>query len=131
MHFHPSFTLLVSLLSSIITHAAIIPRTTTPPSVRDVWRFPNVTWVENIAVRSSGQLLVTLSPVLYQVDPHAAEGQQPQLIQRFPNVTSLMGIVEVGKDVFAVIAGNFSLKTAVSTPGSYLMCLWIWCTAYF
>jgi hypothetical protein len=63
--------------------------------------------------------MVTLlsAPELQQVDP--AGGEKPQLIYKFPNVTGLTGITEVEKDVFAVAAGNLSLTTFTSPPGSF------------
>jgi hypothetical protein len=130
MHFHP-FSMLWVLTPLIITTAAVIPRTTSNahhPVLRDVWQFPNGTFVENLAVRSNGQILATLLsvPELYQVDPIG--GRHPQLIHRFPMVTGLTGITEVEKDVFVVIAGNWSLKTFASTPGLYSM-NWLTCCA--
>ena len=129
MHFHP-FSIAWVLTPLIVTTAAIIPRTSPNahrPVLHDVWQFPNGTWVENLAVRSNGQILATLLsiPELYQVDPIG--GQHPQLIHRFPMVTGLTGITEVEKDVFVVIAGNWSLKTLSTTPGSYSM---NWLTCY-
>jgi hypothetical protein len=127
---HTFSMLWVWLLFLIVTDASIIPRTTPSrrqPVIRDVWQFPNNTWPENLAVRASGQLLVTLLsiPELYQVDPTGA--QQAQLIYHFPNATGLTGITEVEKDVFVVISGNFSLATFSSTPGSYFSCQLICC----
>ncbi|KAF7968177.1 hypothetical protein HWV62_31686 [Athelia sp. TMB] len=88
-------------------------------TTRDIAIFPNGTWVENINILSNGQLLVTLLnvPELYQVDPRGI--QEPRLVKRISGVEGLLGIAEVTPDVFAVIAGNLSLATDVSTAGSY------------
>jgi len=90
------------------------------PVLHDVVQFPNTTWVENLAVRKNGNLLVTLlsAPELFQVDP-ASKGQQPQLVHQFANITALSGIAEVEKGVFAVAGGNISLATLASVKGSW------------
>ena len=89
------------------------------PVITDLWDFPNGTWVENLALRSNGQILVTLvtSPQIYQVDPTRA--QPAKLVHTFPGYLGLLGITEVQPDVFYVVAGNFSTVTFESTPGSY------------
>jgi hypothetical protein len=118
MHYQSFFALFVSSFLLIARAAVIVPRAApSQPTLTDVWRFPKGTWAENMAVRSNGQLLVTFitPPDLYLVDPVAPN---PQLIHRFPQAASLLGIAEVEKDVFAVVAGNFSVKTLASTPGS-------------
>ena len=63
--------------------------------VRTTYQFPNETWVENIAVRSSGQLLVTIitSPDLYQVDLFSSA--PASLVHSFPHAQSTLGITEV------------------------------------
>lgn len=107
----------VFLLASIL----VLVSSTTPPSppitTNVTWQFPNETWIENISVRSNGQILVTLltTPDLYQVDPFGEA--KPKLIQRFPNALGLLGITELEEDVFVVVAGNYSLKTGTNTPG--------------
>jgi len=93
-------------------------RTTLP--TRDIHRFPNKTWVENLAIRQNGQILVTVlsAPELYQVDPFHTDSP-PTLIHRIPGVMGLLGIVELQHDVFYVIAGNWSVDTLETTNGSY------------
>ncbi|KAI4155235.1 MAG: hypothetical protein LQ340_001122 [Diploschistes diacapsis] len=89
------------------------------PQASVVWTFPQDTWVENLAVRSNGQILATLftSPQLYQVDP---TGNSPaSLVHTFPQQTSCLGIAELGTDIFYVVAGNVSLTTFASVPGSF------------
>ncbi|KAF7980947.1 hypothetical protein HWV62_36181 [Athelia sp. TMB] len=116
MHFTSAIWSLF-LLPAVLAAPTHSPRTSV--TLETVGLFPNATWVENAAVRSNGQLLVTLlsTPAVYQVDPFHV--QPPKLIQTIPGVTGLLGIAEVEPDVFAVVAGNLSLATVVSTPGSY------------
>ncbi|KAH8803531.1 hypothetical protein F5884DRAFT_683030 [Xylogone sp. PMI_703] len=82
------------------------------PNIHILYEFPNGTWVENIAVRSNNQILVTIlvpGPQLYSIDP-SQPGTPPELIYEFPNATALFGIAEYEPDVFAVIASTFSLS---------------------
>lgn len=91
----------------------------TPPTIRQLCQFPNVTWVENIAVRSNGQLLVTLftSPDLYQIDPFQ-RNCTPTLVAQFPDALGILGIAEIEEDVFAITKGNFSRFTGLVAPSS-------------
>ncbi|KAJ2983169.1 hypothetical protein NQ176_g883 [Zarea fungicola] len=118
-----------SLLASLgafalMSNAALLPlpRTTGNPSDvqtlgQTVYEFENGTWVENIAARANGNLLVTLvdRPELYEISPrkHSA-----RLVHRFDGYTSLLGISETSQDVFAVAVGNFSL-TRGTTPKTF------------
>ena len=83
-----------------------------------VHQFPKPTWIENIAVRSNGGLLVTLltSPELYHISPSTKEAV---LVHKFDGFLGLTGIIEVKEDVFYIGAGNFSLETFASEQGSY------------
>lgn len=88
--------------------------------VRTVYEWPNITWAENLAVRSNGEILVTLinKPEVWLVDPFA--DNEAKLVATFPDVYGgAMGISEVEPDVFAVAVGNWSIVTFKSTPGSY------------
>lgn len=89
-------------------------------SVRTLYQFPEGTWVENLAVRANGQLLLTLLnlPELYQLDPFAANAT-PELVHNFTTTTGLSGIAEIAPDVFGVAAGNYSLTTGEAFQGSW------------
>ena len=85
--------------------------------VRTLYQFPKDTWVENIAVRPTGQFLITLldpTPDLYQIDPFIS--QAPILVCRFPDALGALGIAEIEPDVFAVITGNSTIQIV---PGSF------------
>ncbi|EKV16467.1 hypothetical protein PDIG_20600 [Penicillium digitatum PHI26] len=84
----------------------------------------NGTWFENLAVRSNGNLLATRidSPELWSIVPSNNSSSQlghGSLLLTFPNAMSTLGITEIDHDVFAVIAGNVSLPSIVSTTGSF------------
>ena len=76
-----------------------------------VYQFPLPTWIENLAVRSNGQILLTIltKPELYLLDP--ANPEKVTLVHTFSEVGILSGIVEVEDDVFYVAGGNYSLET--------------------
>lgn len=94
--------------------------TNIPLPTRNIHQFPNDTWLENIAIRQNGQILVTVltAPELYQVDPFYTESS-PALIYRMPEAIGLLGIIEMQQDIFYVIAGNWSVWALQSTSGSY------------
>lgn len=111
------------LCSILIIHATFaFPNTPTTHlcSVRQIYEFPRGTALENLAVRSNGNLLVTdiTTPNLYLIDPFSPK-EPPTLLHTFPNASGLLGITEVTPDIFALIAGNFSLKNINSTSNSY------------
>ncbi|KAK5046704.1 hypothetical protein LTR84_007465 [Exophiala bonariae] len=82
--------------------------------------FPNGTWVENLVPRSEdGNFVATLlsAPEVYLLS--STNAFPPLLLAQFPAKTSVLGVVELGHDVFYAVVGNFSVKTFASTPGSY------------
>jgi hypothetical protein len=83
-----------------------------------VHQFPLPTWIENLAVRSNGQILLTIltKPELYLLDPSNPE--KVTLVHTFSEVGILSGIVEVEDDVFYVAGGNYSLDTFKAEHGS-------------
>ena len=94
-----------------------------PPQLRQdrtrlVYQFPNETFLESIAVRSNGQLLVTLAANTSVYLVNTTQVGPPKLVYHFTTVTSVLGITETSPDIFALVTGNFSLSTG-NTPGSY------------
>ena len=93
-----------------------------PPSsaVRMVYQFKEQTALENLAPRSNGQLVLTVSsqPAIYNIDP-SKQNQPPRLLQQFPNASSAAGIAEIAPDVFAVVVGNWSTATFQAIPGTF------------
>lgn len=115
--------MLPSLVSATVSAAGLAATSLASPnsnaSVQTVYEFPDSTYVENIAVRSNGQLLVNLltAPELWLVDP--ATPGEAILVHEFAGTTALCGIAEYEPDVFAVIAGNVSLATGDGIVGSW------------
>lgn len=110
-----------SLLLTLAGISLAVPTAAGKVTVRDVWQFSDPTWVENVAVRSNGHLLVTVAsrPDLYQIDP---TGGAPLLVHTFPQYISLLGIAEIESDVFAVVTGNVTLATLTSIQGTFSSC---------
>lgn len=88
-------------------------------TARLVHQFPIPSWIENLAIRSNGQILVTCSsaPEVFLVDPTDSSKTVP--IHKFPDVAGMAGIIEVEHDKFYVAGGNFNLNTLVNQTGSY------------
>ncbi|KAI9695444.1 MAG: hypothetical protein M1820_008629 [Bogoriella megaspora] len=92
--------------------------------VRTVFEFPVGTWIENLGVRSNGDLLLTRLdvPELDLLNPFVSN-PQPVTPHIFPQVTALTGIAEISPDSWALGAGNFSFDTI---PGGTLGSWTVW-----
>ncbi|CAM6097038.1 unnamed protein product [Calypogeia fissa] len=101
--------LLFFLFLTICTAVTPFPQKDLPPlplPLELVYEFPNITWVENLAIRSNGEILITLAePNLYLVNTTA---KSATLVYTFPDVLGLGGITEVDHDIFYLAAGNVS-----------------------
>ncbi|KAH7253887.1 uncharacterized protein BKA55DRAFT_538738 [Fusarium redolens] len=77
------------------------------PKALELVQIPN-TWIENVAIRSNGDLLMTTigEGKVYSFTPNGTPAE-PHAIFKIEGVNSLSGIVEVGEDVFAVTGGIF------------------------
>ena len=119
MHFITSSLALIAVFVQQIYQTAARPlfnRDDGELPTRSVFQFPTGAWVENIAVRSNGYLLVTRLdvPELFLLDP-TAKNASAKLMYNFPAATSLTGIAETSPDKFAVLAGNFSLASGTQS----------------
>lgn len=88
---------------------------------RLVTQFPNGTWVENIAVRENGDLLVTIlspSASLYSISNPTSGEPKTDLIHTFDSINGLVGLTEVKKDKFVVVGGTSS-QVGVPVPGTF------------
>ncbi|KAJ7616539.1 hypothetical protein FB45DRAFT_230184 [Roridomyces roridus] len=75
--------------------------------------------LENLAVRSSSELLITstVSPTLFSFNP-AANSPTLADVVTFPNTDGLTGIGEIRPDVFAVITSEINTTSLSDAPGS-------------
>lgn len=78
----------------------------------------NGTWIDNLALRSDGSVLLTRldTPEVWAVNTTSGDAK---LAYHFPNATSCFGISEIDDDVFAVVVGNFSTVTYQPVAGSF------------
>ena len=101
---------------------AIIPISLALDPTRLVYQFPNHTWVENLAVRPNGSLLLTIatSPDLYLINPLNSD-PKPHLIHHFSSSLWLSGITETDPNTYYVVGANATIQTPPPTPGSNLI----------
>ncbi|KAH8831006.1 hypothetical protein DL96DRAFT_1776915 [Flagelloscypha sp. PMI_526] len=117
MPFYPA------VLLALLAIPLIFASTSSPNNFHTVYQFEDGTFLENIAVRFNGDLLLTspVKPVIYTLNPHSLN-PSPSIIFEFPNATGTTGIAEVYPDVFAVLAGVLNPQNATAEKGS--LCLW-------
>lgn len=79
----------------------------------------NGTWFENLIVRPNGQILATRIdvPELWTIDPSSPN--TGSRLHTIPNAKSLLGIVSLSNDIYAIVAGNFSIPNVKPTKGSF------------
>jgi hypothetical protein len=127
MHFHTTWIGLLATLPSALGFWPIYYTESSSPyrndaptvQVETLFQFPNNgSWIDNLALRSDGSILLTRldTPEVWSVD---ATTGHATLVHSFANATSCFGISEIDDDVFAVVVGNFSTKTYHPTPGSF------------
>jgi len=90
-----------------------------PLPYRVIHQFANPTWIENIAVRSNGKLLLTdaLSPILYHLDP--SNPSNAEVLYNFTSYTGVAGITELGHDIFYVVTAKAHLLAGDLGIGTY------------
>ncbi|KAJ8108416.1 hypothetical protein OPT61_g8189 [Boeremia exigua] len=101
--------------------ATATPSTSSAPALSTVYQFPagSGAWVENIAERSNGELLVTrmFTPELWLINPSTGSAE---LVYSFPDANSVTGITPTGNnDEFAVAVGNVDAATFTPEAGSW------------
>lgn len=98
---------------------------TLPLPTRNVYQFSTETWIENLAVRPNGDLLLIVdedvtNPVhpvsLYQLTSPATLQPELSLVYSFP-LGTVLGITEFQPEVYAVLAENFT-GTFEAVPGT-------------
>ncbi|OAA73292.1 Six-bladed beta-propeller, TolB-like protein [Cordyceps fumosorosea ARSEF 2679] len=75
-------------------------------TTRLLYQFPDyLQWIENMAVRPNGNILLTTfdRAHVYELDP--TSGRAPGLVAALPDADAAIGITEIAPDLFAVEAG--------------------------
>lgn len=113
------------MFRSLISFATLIAVAFATYTPQLLYQYPNTgyTNIENVALRSNGQLLLTIvtGAGLAQLNP---ANPVPEDILSLDGPGSLIGIAEVKHDVFVVSAGNFTFGPQVpggvaGIPGSF------------
>ncbi|KAK4462856.1 hypothetical protein QBC42DRAFT_337973 [Cladorrhinum samala] len=109
-----AFIAFVFTLSSFLTVCALPSPQATHLPARLVTQFPSLAWLENIATRPNGDLLITEltpQPILYTIINPSSSSPVVQVIHDFSanSTQSLLGITETAPDVFVLIAGTGSI----------------------
>ncbi|CAI9634175.1 unnamed protein product [Alternaria burnsii] len=89
----------------------------TSATISTLYEFPQPTFIENIAVRSNGEILFTTLGGLPEL--HGFSPNNHRVVHHFSGYNSALAIHEICPDVFAVVTGNYSLQTFQPTPGSF------------
>jgi len=101
-----------------------LPASIRAPPSRTVIRFNDVpTWVENIAARANGNLLLTLflpNASLYQVENPSSRSPTLSLAHHFEEVDGLLGITESTPDKFFVLGGKL-VDTTTPVNGTFVL----------
>ncbi|KAJ7138633.1 hypothetical protein C8R46DRAFT_922206 [Mycena filopes] len=117
-------TVFIFFLSTIFAVAQAVPRPSNSTiKSRVIYQSPTSLILENIAVRSSSQLLITsaAAPTLFTLDPTTPNDHNNATltpVHTFPNATSLTGITEYRPGVFALVASTINTTTRRTAPGS-------------
>ncbi|KAH8901303.1 hypothetical protein GQ53DRAFT_850860 [Thozetella sp. PMI_491] len=72
---------------------------------KQLYKFPDATWIENLAIRHNGELILsTISKnTLFTFNSIQS---QPHVAIQLPNVTAVTGIAEIAPDLFVIPGGT-------------------------
>ncbi|KAM0354383.1 hypothetical protein ACHAPU_001427 [Fusarium lateritium] len=108
--------ILPALLTGVFSHDAPVQS-----KVHEVAQVPGL-WIENVALRSNGDLLLNTvgDGQLFSFNP-AKPSSQPHSIAKIEGVNALFGIAEVGNDVFAIAGASATDKPQNGTMNLSLL----------
>jgi len=111
-----SSAIFTTLAIAEIFSSALAVRANGADGLRILTDLPSGTWIENLAVRSNGRVLITIltAPQLLQIDPTA--GTSSFLIHEFAETNGTINVVETSPDRFVVTTANIS---DFPVPGSF------------
>ena len=124
-----SFFGLLSLLGFLLSLSCQAAVSSPLYNVTTIAQFSLPTWVENLAIRSNGQIIATTvsvpnasEPYIYLIDPSSSQlPVEPVVLYSFAaeNKSAVSGIAELGDDTFYIAAGDFSLSGATEPEGTF------------
>lgn len=118
------FLTLLPLLALSTALPQLHPRQTPSPANSTlIYQLPGTSpWIETLTIRSNGQILLNRLdiPEIWGLDPTTTPATGSKIIS-LPSALGLTGITEISTDVFAVVAGNFSVSTFATGAGSWAL----------
>lgn len=104
--------LLFTALGLLEAVSAALPPRSLCSTTRQLYQYPNFTFIENIAVRPNGHLLLDTfdDAKMYTLDP-SQPNPETRLVAQPAGVDALTGIAEVAPDVFAVTGGMLNITS--------------------
>ena len=124
-----TFKVVVSSLAVLpFNLAASLPRTSEQEQHRPlhlIHQFPAGTWIENLAIRSNGEILATddTHPRIYQVD--LTRTHEAVVVHEFTGTPSILGIVESSPDVFHVCTYATTRQSILPQPKLHKLQLYL------
>jgi hypothetical protein len=119
--FATSCPALASPLRSRTSHDKRSSALSLPLPTKTIFQFETLGyWIENVAVRQNGDLLLTVlapSALLYRVSKPWEPTPYVELLYNFTSVDGILGIAETQPDTFVLVGANFS-SVAVPIPGT-------------
>jgi hypothetical protein len=107
----------ICILGAALAAIRVHCQTTSAAAVSQVFQFPKDYWIENIAVRANGNLLLTRmdKAEVHELNP-LEPNAKPKLVYGFAGANGCMGITETSPDNFAVTVTTrqgFSVRSAI------------------
>lgn len=118
LSFLPVFSLLSLTLSAPVNELSTRAPHSLPLPIDIVYKFPYPTWVQDLAVRANGRVLVTLltTPDLWEIDPSGK--RKARLVHHFREHLGLTGITEMKPNLYYVAGGNVTIIKAAGAATS-------------
>lgn len=94
------------LVGHLLATAIAVPNDGDSLSARELYRFPNETFIENVAILPDGRLLLNTfdDAHIYILDP-SSPSPKAQMLAKVPGIDQLTGIAHISPSVFAVSGG--------------------------
>ncbi|KAH7102060.1 hypothetical protein BKA62DRAFT_770017 [Auriculariales sp. MPI-PUGE-AT-0066] len=118
-----NYTLMMSLLTLVAVLAVSAVAIPVSTAVKLLYTFEDSSFLENIAVRANGHLLLTTvaGPRVYTIDPASTKPTPSVLVELNATIaTGVLGITEYAPDRFAFVAGRYDRRHGQLKARHYL-----------